>query len=95
MSKENKELEKKNTDDGTLEIVLGCLLFTIGEFNDGNLFEKIIVLAGFLILMVGICRLLPKYKKENRKVMVVLLILLGLVAVISFVGLLLRLFGII
>lgn len=44
--------------------------------------------------MVGISKLLPKYKKENKKVMVILLGLLGAIAVISFIGLLLRLFGI-
>lgn len=83
-----------NTDDGILEIVIGCLFFSIGEFNEGNIIEKLIVLGGFLILMVGISKLLPKYKKENKKVMVILLGLLGAIAVISFIGLLLRLFGI-
>lgn len=90
-----KDKIKNNTDDGVLEIVLGCLLFSISDFNDGNILEKIIVLAGFLILMIGICRLLPKYKKENKKVMVILLCLLALIAIISFGGLLLRLFGLI
>lgn len=83
-----------NTDDGILEIVIGCLFFSIGEFNEGNIIEKLIVLGGFLILMVGISKLLPKYKKENKKVMVILLGLLGAIAIISFIGLLLRLFGI-
>lgn len=90
-----KDKTKNKADDGVLEIILGCLLFSISDFNEGNIFEKIIVLAGFLILMVGICRLLPKYKKENKKVMVILLCLLALIAIISFGGLLLRLFGLI
>ena len=88
-----KKKNNKYKDDGTLDIVLGCLLFTICDFNDGNILEKIVVLGGFLILMVGIVKLLPKYKKEDKKLMVVLLGLLGLIAIISFVGLLLRLFG--
>lgn len=90
--------KKKNDnvkDTGVLEIVIGCLLFSVGDFNGGNILEKILVLGGFLILMVGICRLLPKYKKENKRLMVALLGLLGLVAIISFVGLLLKLIGLI
>lgn len=90
----SKIKKTNNTDDGILEIVIGCLFFSIGEFNEGNIIEKLIVLGGFLILMVGISKLLPKYKKENKKVMVILLGLLGAIAVISFIGLLLRLFGI-
>lgn len=90
----SKIRKTNNTDDGILEIVIGCLFFSIGEFNEGNIIEKLIVLGGFLILMVGISKLLPKYKKENKKVMVILLGLLGAIAVISFIGLLLRLFGI-
>lgn len=89
---------KKNDnvkDTGVLEIVIGCLLFSVGDFNGGNILEKILVLGGFLILMVGICRLLPKYKKENKRLMVALLGLLGLVAIISFGGLLLKLIGLI
>ena len=90
----SKIRKTNNTDDGILEIVIGCLFFSIGEFNEGNIIEKLIVLGGFLILMVGISKLLPKYKKENKKVMVILLGLLGVIAIISFIGLLLRLFGI-
>lgn len=90
----SKIKKTNNTDDGILEIVIGCLFFSIGEFNEGNIIEKLIVLGGFLILMVGISKLLPKYKKENKKVMVILLGLLGAIAIISFIGLLLRLFGI-
>ena len=90
----SKIRKTNNTDDGILEIVIGCLFFSIGEFNEGNIIEKLIVLGGFLILMVGISKLLPKYKKENKKVMVILLGLLGAIAIISFIGLLLRLFGI-
>lgn len=44
--------------------------------------------------MIGICRLLPKYKEQKKTVMVVLLGLMGIIALISFGGLLLRLFGI-
>ena len=69
-------------------------LFSISDFNEGGLFEKIVVLGGFLILMIGICRLLPKYKEQKKTVMVVLLGLMGIIALISFRGLLLRLFGI-
>ena len=90
----SKIKKTNNTDVGILEIVIGCLFFSIGEFNEGNIIEKLIVLGGFLILMVGISKLLPKYKKENKKVMVILLGLLGAIAIISFIGLLLRLFGI-
>lgn len=90
----SKIKKTNNTDDGILEIVIGCLFFSIGEFNEGNIIEKLLVLGGFLILMVGISKLLPKYKKENKKVMVILLGLLGAIAIISFIGLLLRLFGI-
>lgn len=93
MAKSKKNDNVKDT--GVLEIVIGCLLFSVGDFNGGNILEKLLVLGGFLILMVGICRLLPKYKKENKRLMVALLGLLGLVAIISFGGLLLRLIGLI
>lgn len=96
MSK-TKKIKKntKNTEDGVIEIILGCLFFSISDFNEGNILEKIIVLLGFVILMVGICRLFPKYKAEKNKVMMVLLVLMGVVAIITLVGLLLRLFGVI
>lgn len=94
VKKSKKVKEIKNNDDGVLEIVLGCLLFSISDFNEGGLFEKIVVLGGFLILMIGICRLLPKYKEQKKTVMFVLLGLMGIIALISFGGLLLRLFGI-
>ena len=93
MAKSKKNDNVKDT--GVLEIVIGCLLFSVGDFNGGNILEKLLVLGGFLILMVGICRLLPKYKKENKRLMVALLGLLGLVAIISFGGLLLKLIGLI
>lgn len=89
-----KENQKNNIDDGLVEIILGCLFFSISDFNDGNILEKIIVLLGFVILMVGICRLLPKYKAENKKAMIILLSLMGIVATITCIGLLLRLFGV-
>ncbi len=86
MKKENK------LDDSILEIVLGSILISLNNFTDGMLIEKIFVLAGFVILLVGIVRSIIKYKDQKKKGILIFLIIMGIIAAIAFLGLLYRLF---
>ena len=52
--------------------------------------EKIFVLLGFITLIVGIVRTTIKYKEQNKKGMMIFLIIMGLISVITFLGLLYR-----
>lgn len=84
-------LKKSNKfDDNIVEILLGTSLISFNNFNDGMLLEKIFVLLGFIILIVGIVRTTMKYKEQNKKGMMIFLIIMGLISVITFLGLLYR-----
>lgn len=85
MDKENK------FDDNIAEIVLGSILITVNNFNGGSLLEKIFVLLGLLIFIVGIIRTIVKYKGKNKKGMIIFLALMGVLSVGTFLGLLYRL----
>lgn len=85
MDKENK------FDDNIAEMVLGSILITVNNFNGGSLLEKIFVLLGLLIFIVGIIRTIVKYKGKNKKGMIIFLALMGVLSVGTFLGLLHRL----
>ena len=86
-------MKKSNKfDDNIVEILLGTSLIGFNNFNDGMLLEKIFVLLGFIILIVGIIRTTIKYKEQNKKGMMIFLVLMGLISVGTFLGLLYRLF---
>ena len=65
----NKEVyilkKEKQLDDNILEIVLGSILISLNSFSSGMMIEKIFVLAGFIILIVGIIRSIIKYKEKK------------------------------
>lgn len=77
-------------DDNIVEIVLGSTLVGVNNFNGGSLLEKIFVLLGLVILIVGIFRTIKKYKDKNKKGMIIFLILMGLISTGVFLGLLYR-----
>lgn len=77
-------------DDNIVEIVLGSTLVGVNNFNGGSLLEKIFVLLGLVILIVGIFRTIKKYKDKNKKGMIIFLILMGLISAGVFLGLLYR-----
>lgn len=84
-------MKKSNKfDDNIIEILLGTTLISFNNFNDGMLLEKIFVLLGFIILIVGIVRTTMKYKEQNKKGMMIFLIIIGLISVVTFLGLLYR-----
>ena len=84
-------LKKANKfDDNIVEILIGTSLISFNNFYDGMLLEKIFVLLGFIILIVGIVRTTMKYKEQNKKGMMIFLIIMGLISVITFLGLLYR-----
>ena len=77
-------------DDNIAEIVLGSTLVSVNNFNGGSLLEKIFVLLGLFILIVGIIRTIKKYKNKNKKGMIIFLVLMGLISTGVFLGLLYR-----
>jgi len=66
------------------------MLISLNKFNEGIILEKIIVLLGFIILIVGIIRTIIKYKNQNKKAMIIFLIIMGIISVVTFLGLLYR-----
>ncbi len=81
--------KEKQLDDNILEIVLGSILISLNSFSSGMMIEKIFVLAGFVILIVGIIRSIIKYKE--KKGLFIFLIIMGIIAVAVFLGLLYKL----
>ena len=81
--------KEKQLDDNILEIVLGSILISLNSFSSGMMIEKIFVLAGFIILIVGIIRSIIKYKE--KKGLFIFLIIMGIIAVAVFLGLLYKL----
>jgi hypothetical protein len=88
-----KDEKDFNIDESLVEILVGSMLICTSDFNDGIWLEKFVVLFGFVTLLVGIFRALPKYKKQNKKGMVIILFIVGVVVIITLLGLVLRLFG--
>ncbi len=85
MSKDN--IKESKFDDNIAEIVLGGTLAGAFNFNNGSSLEKIFVLLGLVILIVGIIRTIIKYKGKNKKGMIVFLVIMGLLSTITFFGL--------
>lgn len=77
-------------DDNIVEILLGSLLIGLNNFNDGMLLEKVFVIFGFLILIVGIIRTIMKYRGQNKKAMTLFLIIMGIVSIVAFLSLFYR-----
>ena len=75
-------------DDNIAEIVLGSTIVSMNNFNGGSLLEKIFVLVGLFILIVGIIRTIVKNK--DKKGMIIFLALMGLILSGVFLGLLYR-----
>ena len=80
----NKE---KKLDDGIVEIILGSTLANLNNFNNGSLLEQILVLGGLIIFLVGIFRTIIKYKKENKKGILLFLIAMGIMVTGLFLAL--------
>ena len=93
--KKTKTVKKEqNIDESVAEVLIGSMLVSTSNFNGGILLEKFVVLFGFIILLVGIIRALPKYGKQNKKGMVIILSVVGIVVIVTFIGLVLRLVGV-
>ncbi len=86
--------KEQNIDESVAEILIGSMLVGTSDFNGGMLLEKFVVLFGFVILLVGIIRALPKYKEQNKKGMIIILSIVGVVVIVTLIGLVLRLFGV-
>ncbi len=78
----------KNIDDGIVEIMLGSVLIAINNFSNGTLIERIFVSLGFIIFNIGIFRTMLKYKADNKKGMMIFLIIMNVVSILVFIGLL-------
>ena len=86
--------KEQNIDESVAEILIGTMLVSTSDFNGGILLEKLVVLFGFVILLVGIIRALPKYREQNKKGMLILLSTVGIVVIFTMIGLVLKLFGV-
>ena len=74
-----KKVEKNTKDDPTLTLVLGMLLVSINDFTEGGIIEKIIVICGFALMILGI---IPKDNIKKKKTgMIIALSLLGVVTI--------------
>ena len=86
--------KEQNIDESVAEILIGTMLVSTSDFNGGILLEKLVVLFGFVILLVGIIKALPKYREQNKKGMFILLSTVGIVVIFTMIGLVLKLFGV-
>ena len=93
MTKGKKKVKKtENIDDSILEIALGGLLIGTNSLNDGIVLEKIFFVLGFVIYFVGIIRSIIKYKQQDKKGMMILLVVIGILSLILLGALLYNLF---
>ena len=76
-----KKVEKNTKDDPTLTLVLGMLLVSINDFTEGGIIEKIIVICGFALMILGIIPMLKDNIKKKKTGMIIALSLLGIVTV--------------
>ena len=76
-----KKVEKNTKDDPTLTLVLGMLLVSINDFTEGGILEKIIVICGFVLMILGIIPMLKDNIKKKKTGMIIALSLLGIVTV--------------
>ena len=80
--------KEKKVSDGTAELITGNTILLCNDFADGMVLEKILVILGLLISIVGIIRAFLDYKKKNKKGMCIFLGILGALYIVAFVGLL-------
>ncbi len=73
-------------------LVLWVFLFSISNFNTGDLIEKITSLLGFLLGSIGAIMLAFNYKESNKVAMFILTLLLGIGTAIMFCYFLIKLF---
>lgn len=76
-----KKVEKNTKDDPTLTLVLGMLLVSINDFTEGGIIEKIIVICGFGLMILGIIPMLKDNIKKKKTGMIIALSLLGVVTI--------------
>ncbi len=79
--------KEKKVNDGTIELVTGNTFILCNDFADGMVLEKILVIVGLLMSIVGIVRAFLSYKKKSKKGMCIFLGILGALYVVAFVGL--------
>lgn len=79
--------KEKKVSDGTTELIIGNTLLLCNNFAEGMVLEKILVIVGLLISIVGIFRAFLSYKKKSKKGMCIFLGILGVLFVVAFVGL--------
>ena len=79
-TKENKREEL------TTMLVLGILLFSISDYNDGGILEKIIVICGYIFTVVSSIGLMIHHKKEKQKSLVIMFAILAILATAMMIG---------
>jgi len=79
--------KEKKVSDGTIELITGNSLLLCNDFADGMVLEKILVIVGLLISIVGIVRAFLSCKKQSKKGMCIFLGILGALYVVAGIGL--------
>lgn len=86
--KEVKKVEKTKTKiDMTSFVTIGSLLVCTNSFGDGLLIEKIFVILGLVLMIVGLHYSIIEYKKKGNKTMQVICKILFLACILASVGL--------
>lgn len=80
--------KEKKVSDGTVELTTGNIILLCNDFADGMVLEKILVILGLLLSIVGIVRAFLSCKKNSKKGMCIFLGILGALYVVACVGLL-------
>ena len=73
-------------------LVLGVFLFSISNFNAGDIFETVTSLLGFLLGSIGAICMAINYKKDKKTTMFILTLILGIGTSAMFCYFLIKLF---
>ena len=90
--KEETKTAQKTKIDMTSFVTIGSLIVCTNSFNSGMLIEKIFVILGLILMIIGLHYSIKEYKNKNNKTMQVICIILLIASLIAATGLTVMLF---
>ncbi len=83
-----KRKDKKNKKiDKTLLVTMGSLIVCTNSFSSDMLIEKIFVILGLIIMIIGLYYSIIEYKKKANKTMQIICIILLIASLMALLGL--------
>lgn len=85
--KKSEPQKTKTKIDMTSFVTIGSLLVCTNSFGDGLLIEKIFVITGLILMIVGLHYSIIEYKKKGNKTMQVICVILLIASLLASIGL--------